>query len=151
MRNLFEAARAEEVKRRLLQLQPDSERLWGKMSVTEMLAHCSVSLEMAMGQIRPRRLPIGRLIGWVIKPMVFREEEPMRRNSPTAKELLVSVDMKDFGKEKIRLGELIDCFAEAGPEGCTKHPHCFFGRLVPDEWAALMYKHLDHHLRQFGV
>jgi LPS sulfotransferase NodH len=46
---------------------------------------------------------------------------------------------------------LIDRFAAAGPQGCTKNPHSFFGRLTPQEWATLMYKHLDHHLRQFGV
>ena len=46
---------------------------------------------------------------------------------------------------------LIDRFAAAGPKGCTTHPHSFFGPLTPDEWAILMYKHLDHHLRQFGV
>ena len=41
--------------------------------------------------------------------------------------------------------------AQGGPGVCTNHPHSFFGRLVPEEWAVLMYKHLDHHLRQFGV
>lgn len=47
--------------------------------------------------------------------------------------------------------EWADRFAAAGPKGCTTHPHTFFGRLTPEEWATLMYKHLDHHLRQFGV
>jgi hypothetical protein len=46
---------------------------------------------------------------------------------------------------------LIDRFAAAGPAGCTAHPHAFFGSLAPDQWAILMYKHLDHHLRQFGA
>jgi transposase InsO family protein len=46
---------------------------------------------------------------------------------------------------------MIDCFADAGPKGCTAHPHSLFGRLTPEEWATLMYKHVDHHLRQFGV
>jgi hypothetical protein len=46
---------------------------------------------------------------------------------------------------------LIDRFVASGPAGCTNHPHSFFGRLTPEEWAILMYKHLDHHLRQFGV
>jgi LPS sulfotransferase NodH len=49
------------------------------------------------------------------------------------------------------LGALIERFAAAGLAGCTMHPHSFFGRLTPQEWAVLMYKHLDHHLRQFGV
>jgi LPS sulfotransferase NodH len=46
---------------------------------------------------------------------------------------------------------MIDRFVAAGPKGCTTHPHSFFGRLTAEEWAILMYKHLDHHLRQFGV
>ncbi len=53
--------------------------------------------------------------------------------------------------EQHRLSALIDRFAAAGPAGCTTHPHTFFGPLTPQEWAALMYKHLDHHLRQFGA
>jgi LPS sulfotransferase NodH len=46
---------------------------------------------------------------------------------------------------------LVNRFVAAGANGCTNHPHSFFGQLTPDEWAILMYKHLDHHLRQFGV
>ena len=82
--------------------------------------------------------------------MALRNDEPMRRNSPTVKGLVVQ-DERDLGMERERLLALIDRFAAAGPAGCTKHPHSFFGRLTPDEWAILMYKHLDHHLRQFGV
>jgi transposase InsO family protein len=58
---------------------------------------------------------------------------------------------RDFVAERQRLRGLIDRFAAGGPAGCTKHPHSFFGPMTPEEWAALNYKHLDHHLRQFGV
>ena len=51
MKNLFEAATAEEVKERMAQLRPDSERLWGKMNPAQALAHCSAAMEMAMGKI----------------------------------------------------------------------------------------------------
>jgi hypothetical protein len=64
---------------------------------------------------------------------------------------LVVQDERDLRPERERLLGLIDRFAAAGPAGCTKHPHSFFGRLTPEEWAILTYKHLDHHLRQFGV
>jgi hypothetical protein len=74
----------------------------------------------------------------------------MRINSPTVEGLAVT-DKRDLEIERKRLSGLIDRFVAAGPSGCTKHPHSFFGRLTPDEWAILMYKHLDHHLRQFGV
>jgi hypothetical protein len=150
METLFEAARVEELEQRLLRLRPESQRLWGKMYPAQMLAHCSLGLEMAAGEIRPPRAFIGRILGPVVKLIAFREGEPFRRNSPTSKELLIEDD-RDFEAERKRLSGLIDRFAVAGPSGCTSHPHAFFGSLTPDQWAVLMYKHLDHHLRQFGA
>ena len=150
MKNLFEAATVEEVKQRVALLQPDSKRLWGVMNPAQAIAHCSAGLEMALGDIRPSRALIGRILGPLIKPKAFREEEPMRRNSPTVKELVVNNEC-DLGAERERLSRLIDRFSAAGPAGCTTHPHAFFGHLTPDEWSGWMYKHLDHHLQQFGV
>ena len=150
MTHMFQSATIEKVKGRIAQLRPDSERQWGKMNAAQALAHCSGGIEMAMGEIRPPRALIGRILGPVVKPIAFKEEEPMRQNSPTIKSLLVT-DERDLGREQKRLYELIDQFAAAGPQGCTTHPHSFFGKLTPEEWATLMYKHLDHHLRQFGV
>jgi len=150
VRNLFESAQVEEVKQRLLQLRPDSRRQWGRMNPAQALAHCSAGLEMALGQIRPPRLMIGRVMGRVAKAVALRNEAPIPRNVQTAKELVVADD-RDFQAERSRLSGMIDRFAAAGPVDCTTHPHFFFGHLTPGEWAVLMYKHLDHHLRQFGV
>jgi Protein of unknown function (DUF1569) len=150
MKNLFQASAAEEIERRVAALKPDSHPLWGMMNVAQMVAHCSAGLELASGDRRPPRALIGRVIGWAIKPMVLRNDEPMRRNSPTVEGLVVR-DKRDLEIERKRLLGLINQFVAAGSNGCTKHPHSFFGQLTPDEWAILMYKHLDHHLRQFGV
>jgi hypothetical protein len=150
MKNLFEAARVEEVKERIARLRPDSERLWGKMNAAQALARCSAGLELAVGDRIPPRLFLGRIIGRMVKPMALGNDEPMRRNSPTVKDLVVQ-DKRGLGTERERLRGLIDRLAAAGPKGCTTHPHSFFGLLTPDEWATLIYKHLDHHLRQFGV
>ena len=150
MKNLFEAATVEEVKARVLQLRPDSQRLWGKMNPAQALAHCTVAIEMAEGKVRPPRILIGRLLGPVAKKSLIVNGEPMRRNSPTDKSVLVT-DERDFVVERQRLRESIDRFVAGGPGICTKHSHFFFGPLTPEEWAALMYQHLDHHLRQFGV
>jgi hypothetical protein len=150
MKSLFESGCVDEVQQRLSRLPPNQPGRWGKMDLAQMLAHCSLGLEMAAGEIRPRRALIGRILGSVIKPMALRDNEPFRRNSPTAKELIIKDD-RDFETERKRLSGLIDRFAAAGPTGCTAHPHAFFGCLTADEWAVLMYKHLDHHLRQFGA
>jgi hypothetical protein len=74
----------------------------------------------------------------------------MRRNSPTIPGFAVS-DHRDFDRERDTLCAIIDRFAATGSAGCTTHPHSFFGRLTPDEWSFWMYKHIDHHLQQFGV
>jgi hypothetical protein len=150
MKSLFEIGCVDEVQQRLSRLQPDQRGQWGQMNPAQMLAHCSLGLEMAAGEIRPPRALIGRILGPVIKPMALRDNEPMRRNSPTAKELVIKDD-RDFEAERERLSGLIARFAAVGPTGCTAHPHAFFGSLTSDEWAILMYKHLDHHLRQFGA
>jgi hypothetical protein len=150
MKNLFEVAMVDEVKQRMTQLRPDSQRLWGKMNAAQAVAHCTAGLELALGDRRPPRLLIGRIIGPMIKSKAFREDEPMRRNSPTVQGLVVR-DERDLDTERQRLCSMIDRFAAAGPQGCTAHPHSFFGRLTPEEWSMWMYKHLDHHLQQFGV
>jgi len=150
VKNLFEAATVEEVKERMTQLTPESERQWGKMNPAQMLAHCSTTIGMAMGKTSPPRILIGRLLGRLAKKSVIVNRTPMRRNSMTEKSCLVT-DERDFVVEKQRLRESIDRFATGGPGVCTQHPHFFFGPLTPLEWAVLMYQHLDHHLRQFRV
>jgi Protein of unknown function (DUF1569) len=151
MKNLFDAAVANQVKTRLRKLEPQSERRWGKMTAAQMLAHCSVSMQWAVGEVMPEKgaLPV-RLLGRVVKPLVFRNDDPLRKNSPTARSLVVS-DKRDLDHERERLSGLIDKFVNGGAAGCTKNPHSFFGKMTPEQWAILMYKHLDHHLRQFGV
>jgi uncharacterized protein DUF1569 len=150
MKNMFEAADVGEIKGRLEHLKPEGQRLWGTMNAAQAIAHCSAGIEMATGDINPPRALIGRILGPMIKSKALSNDEPMRRNSPTSKELVVH-DKRDFEAERQRLYGLIDRFYAAGPQACTAHPHPFFGPMLPEQWAILMYKHLDHHLRQFGV
>ena len=150
MKNLFQPATVQELNERLAHLRPDSPREWGKMTPAQAVAHCTIAMELALGDRRPPRMLIGRLIGRVIKPMAFKESEPMRRNSPTIPGFEVSDD-RNLAQEREKLISIIVRFAACGPSGCTTHPHSFFGRLTPDEWSMWMYKHLDHHLRQFGA
>ncbi len=120
------------------------------MNVAQMLANCSAAIGMAEGTVTPPRILLGRLLGPLAKKSLIVNGEPMRRNAMTEKSLLVT-DEREFMVEWQRLRESIDSFASGGPGMCTKHPHFFFGPLIPEEWAVLMYQHLDHHFRQFGV
>lgn len=149
MKNLFEQEAVDEVCVRMDKLQGGAQRQWGKMDVAQMLAHCSAALDMALGASNLPRVFIGRLIGPMFK-QIYINEKPFSKGNPTAKELVIS-EGKDFLREQQQLKLKVRQFHEGGEAKCTRHPHPFFGALTPQEWARGMYKHLDHHLRQFGA
>jgi hypothetical protein len=149
MKNLFEAETVDEMVARIDKLQPATQRQWGKMDVAQMMAHCSAALDMARGQINPPRILIGRLIGSFVKP-IYTNDKPFSRSSPTDPKLVVS-DQREFLHEQEQLKLKLRHFHEGGEPRCTRHPHPFFGSLTPQDWSRGMYKHLDHHLRQFGA
>ena len=149
MKNLFEPEAVDEVCSRIDTLRPAMQRQWGKMDVAQMMAHCSRALDMAVGTAILPRMFIGRLIGPFVKP-IYVNEKPFSKSSPTAKELIVA-NHRDFRREQEQLKLRIRQFHEGGETNCTRHPHPFFGALTPYEWSRGMYKHLDHHLRQFGA
>ncbi len=151
MKNLFDAASVQATKHRISQLRPESQRLWGSMTVAQTLAHCTSGLDMAMGVIKPKRAPFpADLVGRMIKPLFFRMNFPMPRNAGSLPELL-STHPADFELERSRLILTIDKFVAQSVERPTEDPHPYFGHLKPQQWAILMYTHIDHHLRQFGV
>lgn len=153
MKNLFDPILVEGVKQRILRLRLESERQWGSMTVAQTLAHCTSGMEMAMGLINPRRASFpANMIGLLIKPLVFSDDKPMRRNSTSSPELFSADPTQcELQRERSRLIAAIDSFASQGAACCSRYPHPFFGPLNPEQWAILMYKHVDHHLRQFGV
>lgn len=149
MKALFQSEVVEEVIARIDTLQPATQRQWGKMDVAQMMAHCSAALDLASGRLNPPRIFIGRLIGGFVKP-IYTNEKPFSKNNPTDKTLVVS-DQRDFLREQDQLKAKLRQFQEGGEAQCTRHPHPFFGELTPQQWSRGMYKHLDHHLRQFGA
>ena len=148
MKSLFQPADREELLARLHALQPESARQWGKMDPAQMLCHCARALETGTGD-RPMKQ---KLLGRILMPF-FRSsilgEKPFGKNSPTDPTFVVS-DPRDFANERAKLLDLIHRFVERGEAAAGKETHAFFGKMTGQEWGELMYKHLDHHLRQFG-
>jgi hypothetical protein len=77
-------------------------------------------------------------------------DKPFKQNLPTAPQFMVK-DYGVFESEKQKLTAMINKFQQGGPGKLSQDPHPFFGKLTVDEWDQLQWKHLDHHLRQFGV
>ncbi len=147
--NFFNQQDTQNILDRLNSLTEESQAQWGKMSVDQMFAHCAEVLKVATGQIHPKRMLAGYIIGPLLK-YKFTEDKPFHKSSPTHPSFKIS-DKRDFIMERKQLMDLIVQFSEGGPHKVSKQPHVFFGKLTPEQWARGLYKHLDHHLKQFGV
>ena len=99
---------------------------------------------MACEKLNPPRVFIGRLIAPFVKP-IYTNEKPFSHSNPTDPKLVVT-DQREFKHEREQLKLKIREFSEGGEAKCTRHPHPFFGSMVPQDWSRGMYKHLDHHL-----
>jgi hypothetical protein len=149
MQNLFQPEAVAEVISRIDKLQLTTQHQWGKMDVAQMMAHCSATLDVASGRLVLPRMLIGRILGPLVRS-AFTSDKPFSKNAPTDKKFVIA-DKRDFAREQQQLKSRVQKFHEGGEAQCTKHPHSFFGPLTPQQWATGMYKHLDHHLQQFGV
>jgi Protein of unknown function (DUF1569) len=149
METLFNPADRAAIVRRLVALQPSSARQWGKMSPAQMLAHCATMMEDACGDAVRKQSLLGTILAPFAKPRVLGDK-PMMRNSPTSPAFVVT-DERDLARERERLCALIARFGDGGAAAADGRVHVFFGRLTGDQWGRLMYKHLDHHLRQFSA
>jgi hypothetical protein len=149
MENMFNAADRAALEQRLSRLQPTSARQWGTMNAAQMLAHCAAAMEMACGDRQKKQTFLGKLVTPFIRSTVLGPK-PLGRNSPTDPDLVIAED-RNFAAESQRLSTLVDRFCQVGPNAAGRQTHSFFGRFSGEEWGRLTYKHLDHHLRQFGV
>jgi hypothetical protein len=128
-------------------LAPDTTPQWGVMSAGQMLSHCAEIQEVANGKALEGTPFIVKLLGGFIKKMVV-SDKPYPRSTKTHPQYLQPTE-KDFATEKERLLAALEEFraAEHGPAA----RHAIFGELSHDEKGWMCYKHLDHHLTQFGV
>lgn len=149
MKTLFEPADREALLARLEVLRPDSPRQWGKMNAAQAVGHCANALETGAG-VRPlKQRFIGKLLAPFVRASVLGEK-PFTKNAPTDPTFVVA-DPRDLDRERARLLGLVQRFVERGAPAAGTATHAFFGKLTGEQWGVLMYKHIDHHLRQFGV
>ena len=146
--NLFEPSSVAEVLFRLNNITAATPAQWGKMNAAQMMAHCQAPFQTYFGEKKLKRVLISYLFGKMAKKKLMGTQ-PWARNLPTAPQFKIN-DEREFAAEKRKLVDYINRFATEGYT-ITATVHPFFGKLSSQEWAVLAYKHLDHHLKQFGV
>ena len=147
MKTAWNDADYQELCTRLDRLQASASPKWGRMTAPQMLCHCTDALRMVSGAVptAPKNVPIRfpplkqLIIYWL----------PWPKGVPTAPELLARAPSEWHG-ELVTLREELAALVKRGRSGPFV-PHPAFGRLTPRAWGVLVYRHLDHHLRQFGV
>jgi Protein of unknown function (DUF1569) len=149
MKSLFDKDSYDEINHRLNSLSPASQKQWGKMEVAQMLAHCKAAFSVPLSDKKMPRSLMGLLIGWMIKSKLYNDD-PWKKSLPTAPQFIIK-DERNFENEKLELSGLINTFYSRGMGNVGKFPHPMFGSFTQPQWGQAMYKHLDHHLRQFGV
>lgn len=150
MQNIFDPSTTSELIARIESLKPDSQPIWGKMSVDQMLAHCSVAYEMTYTDKHPKPNALMRfLLKTFVKSGVVNEK-PYPKNARTAPVFIIA-DRRDFEKEKNQLIDYLKKTQELGAQHFEGKESPSFGPMTAQEWNNLFYKHLDHHLTQFGV
>ena len=150
MNNIFEAKITNEVIGRINRLNAASTPLWGKMSAAQMMAHCCVAYEMVYeNKHKAPNVFMKFFLKLFVKDMVVGPK-PYKKNSQTAPAFLIK-DERDFETEKARLISYLKKTQELGAEHFDDKESLSFGKLSKAEWNVMFYKHLDHHLAQFGV
>ncbi len=150
MKSVFNLEDSQEIISRINKLTKNSQPLWGKMSVDQMLAHCNVTYEMVYDNIHPEQNALTKFFLKLFVKNIVVSDKPYPKNSKTAPAFIIT-DSKNFANEKTRLIDYITKTQELGGgyfEGRESHS---FGELKMVEWNNMFYKHLDHHLSQFGI
>ncbi|MEC4005028.1 DUF1569 domain-containing protein [Flavobacterium sp. SUN052] len=147
MNSIYDIASNDEMIARINKLTPESKALWGKMNVSQMFKHTNEAIIVAFGENSIKVNFVMKILGKLLKNKVFNTE--FQKNSPTAKEFIFTENY-DFENSKIELIKNYNRFKE-GHTAIKLINHPFWGKMSYEDWDKLMWKHVDHHLKQFGV
>ncbi len=136
----------------LRQIDPATERRWGKMNFQQMVEHMSDSVRIGNGrdphQLQVPEESVAKMQAFVMSDKPFRENTPNRLlpEEPVAvRNATLEGSIDELQQE---IDYLFEVF-EGQPGKTIMNP--FFGALDFNLWITLLYKHAWHHLRQFGV
>ncbi|MBL7744399.1 MAG: DUF1569 domain-containing protein, partial [Chitinophagaceae bacterium] len=133
---------------RINSLNQQSNAQWGKMNVSQMARHCALCEDMFLGKLVIKRVFIGRLIGGMVLKKLLKDDKPFGKNSPTSPVLKTTGENGDLEQQKKEWISRIEQYAGYNNEGFV---HPFFGPMTMEQVGRFVYKHADHHLRQFGA
>ena len=150
--NLFDSAKREEIVNRINKLTPENKAAWGKMNANQMICHCTDGLRGSLGELTDKtdesNFVSRSLVKWLVLYVI-----QIPKDVPTSKRVDQMKDgtkPTDFESDRQTLLEFIEKMTSKSDDFAWT-PHFKFGALSRAQWGILSSKHLDHHLKQFGV
>ncbi len=150
MKGIFDNLVQEELIIRINSLSEVSEAQWGKMNVFQMVSHNTYWNNWVLGKDHHsyKQAFIGKIFGKTALRKMIKDEQPFDKNIPTSSQFKVKEMNGDLEAEKLKWVLLTKAYEEyENPDFI----HDFFGKMTKEQIGILVYKHSDHHLRQFGV
>ena len=150
-KSLNHAHDLQEIKDRILRVSEDSKAKWGKMNAGQMFRHCDRILQVGLGKIVLPKIsfPI-KGVGILTKTEMKIFNNGIPPNMPTFREVIINENC-NFEKSREELFATVDEFAERSEKNNLLSEHALFGKMTKKDWGFMEYKHLNHHLKQFGV
>jgi hypothetical protein len=148
MKTIFDKETKTELVNRIDSLKETTQSQWGKMNVYQMVKHCRLWEEMMQSKINLKRPLIGRIFGRMALKTVLGNANPLKRNTPTIPSLVIKERSGDFEAEKKLWVSNIEKYAGFDND---HFQHVFFGKMTKEQIGQMVYKHIDHHLRQFNA
>jgi hypothetical protein len=148
MKSIFDKATRDEIINRINSLNESKTAQWGKMNLYQMLKHCRLWEEMMQSKINLKRVFIGRVFGRIALKTVLGNANPLKRNTPTIPSLIIKESVGDFEAERKLWISNIEKYSSFDND---HFQHVFFGKMTKEQIGQMVYKHIDHHLRQFNA
>lgn len=148
--NIFTKDVSEKIIQRINQLTATTQPGWGKMNAAQMLAHCNVAYELVYENKHSKPNFFMKLVLKFFVKKIVTSETPYKHNSQTAPAFKIT-DARNFEAEKNRLINYIEKTQQLSEAHFDNKESFSFGKMNVTEWNNMFYKHLDHHLMQFGV
>ncbi len=148
MRSIFDPAVRHSIARRFRDLTPGHTRKWGKLSTPEMLTHVSDQLRMAIGRL-PASPIAGPLRHWPVNYLMVHMV-PWPKGKAKGPREAFTTRPGNWEDDRATFLGLLEELGSADPGGTWPH-HASFGRISGKDWGVLTWRHLHHHLTQFGA
>lgn len=150
MKTVFDKATRGELISRINSLTKDSKAQWGKMNVYQMAKHCTVWNEWVLGKtsLKYKQGFLGVIFGKLALKGSVKDDTPMKKKMPAGRDFTINEKSGDIELQKKIWTERI---AEYEHYSNPDFIHDFFGKMTQDQIGIFVYKHLDHHLRQFNA